>query len=319
MERFVAVTPPVFQPGDPALLEHLQTHGYAAVEVLTPAEAEAAHYGVWAWLETFPGVRRDDPRTHMDPAVWPPEVHGIFKMGGVGHAPIMWQLRQHPKVLRTFAQLWKVEPIDLLTSFDGLGMYPKVADKLPTAYWAHRDQSPRNNQLTSVQGVLYIVGNLEPTGGGLVVWPGSHLLDFGAEFPDQTMADNWLKFPKDHARITPAGGRVVRAPAGTLVLWDSRTVHQNTMPTRPAVHPRVVAYLCMTPRAGATTQTLRRRRKAFEGYRTSSHSPHKNFRMNSEGKMFRSKYTMNTKGIIDALVRQGPPASTPLARRLVGY
>ena len=68
----------------------------------------------------------------------------------------------------------------------------------------------------------------------------------------------------------------VACPKGSLVLWDSRTVHCGAEPLR-RTEPRIrsVIYLCYLPRSHATEANLRKKIKAFEDQRTTSHWPNK--------------------------------------------
>jgi len=318
MEHFQSLTPPVFAPSDPALLSHLHTHGYAAVAALTPTEADAAHTAFWNWLEGLgTGVLRSDPSTHMHPDKWPAGIHGIIKGCGVGQAPFMWHLRTHPAVRQAFATVWGTNA--LICSFDGAGMYPKVLPQLPKTYWPHRDQAPTADGLLCVQGVLSLTSNEEDTAGGLVVWPGSHLRCWAntyAEARAHPPTAHWYRVPEGDPVCTPHAGWVLRAPAGTLFLWDSRTVHMNRPPCAPARTPRAVAYICMAPKALASASTLKKRLLYFETNRTTSHWPH-HVHVNPEGKPYRSAFTLDSKTV---LARLPPPdSSDPDVRALVGY
>eukprot|EP00913_Durusdinium_trenchii_P014018 g13163.t1 len=90
--------------------------------------------------------------------------------------------------------------------------------------------------------------------------------------------------------ILEKGPVLVAAKAGDLILWDSRTVHCNTPGWAPEAEGmpftqcaqmeewqllREVGYVCMTPAAWASDETLEQRRKAFEEGISTSHWPHK--------------------------------------------
>ena len=53
----------------------------------------------------------------------------------------------------------------------------------------------------------------------------------------------------------------VRAKAGSLVLWDSRTMHQGiqSVKDRETPKPRCVVYVCQKPRSGASDDDIKRR------------------------------------------------------------
>lgn len=69
----------------------------------------------------------------------------------------------------------------------------------------------------------------------------------------------------------------VKAPAGSLVLWDSRTIHQGMEPQkeRQKDNIRCVPYVCMTPAKLASQVQIKKRIKYFEERRTCNHVPHK--------------------------------------------
>ena len=62
---------------------------------------------------------------------------------------------------------------------------------------------------------------------------------------------------------------------GSLVLWDSRTFHQNTYGDEKNNEERLVQYVCMLPRnhKDNTESNRKKRLKYFEDKRTTSHWP----------------------------------------------
>lgn len=69
----------------------------------------------------------------------------------------------------------------------------------------------------------------------------------------------------------------VGCSSGSLVLWDSRTIHAGIQAQKGRSMPnyRLVAYVCMTPKSLASKATLNKRKKAFDELRSTSHLPHK--------------------------------------------
>lgn len=61
----------------------------------------------------------------------------------------------------------------------------------------------------------------------------------------------------------------VKAPVGSLILWDSRTMHQGIKPHKDRKHEnlRMVIYICMLPRNRFSKQDLKNRKEAFENLR----------------------------------------------------
>lgn len=70
----------------------------------------------------------------------------------------------------------------------------------------------------------------------------------------------------------------VTAPRGSLILWDSRTIHQNQHPRKdrpfnkcPKV--RMVGYLCYVPKQRMSDKIKTLRLKAFQGGVSTGHNP----------------------------------------------
>ena len=80
-----------------------------------------------------------------------------------------------------------------------------------------------------------------------------------------------LEYMKDYPQ------RCVKAKAGSLILWDSRTVHQGIEPRkdRAGENIRCVVYTCYLPRSHADEANLQKKREAFEEGRMTSHWPNR--------------------------------------------
>ena len=61
-----------------------------------------------------------------------------------------------------------------------------------------------------------------------------------------------------------------------MVIWDSRTFHQNTCGDSSCCEERLVQYLCYLPKDNEKNDTKQRnqRKKYFEKLRTTSHWPY---------------------------------------------
>ena len=138
--------------------------------------------------------------------------------------------------------------------------------------WLHTDQSNRRPERFGVQGFV----NLQPAGpqdGSLVVLEGSHLLhgEYFAEHGFDSAEDYWALGGEDHIELAwfrnrGCTVRKVEAPAGSLVLWNSKTFHCNAPGViTPGQDPRVrmAVYVSMGLRRLASTPTLRKRQEAF--------------------------------------------------------
>ena len=65
----------------------------------------------------------------------------------------------------------------------------------------------------------------------------------------------------------------VKAGIGSIVLWDSRTIHQGKEPEKLRVNEnfRIAVYVCMMPRNMSNNKALEKKRKAFNELRVTNH------------------------------------------------
>ena len=264
----------------------------------------------------------DEPMPHALYKLYPK--HGmLLQHWGVGQAQWVWDIRMNPSVVRVFADLWHCEPSDLLCSFDGLSYAPPHEVTKRGYYrgndWFHCDQRyTADSKLECYQGWV-TAHDVRPGDATLTYLEGSHLLqhEFMAAFPDviKDSKDDWLKLDEKqlawYKQRCPV--RLITCPAGSLVLWDSRTIHagKEALKDRAQPNERLVVYVCMTPREKASKATLTKRIKAFEEQRMTSHWPHR-------CKLF-PLLPRTYGGEIPKVRKLAAPVLTDLGRCLVGY
>ena len=100
---------------------------------------------------------------------------------------------------------------------------------------------------------------------------------FAREF-EITEKDNWYKLDdieKEFYYNNECYYRKIKCPKGSLVLWDSRTIHCGVEANKGRSNPnfRAIIYTCYMPRQLATKKELEKRRKAFEEMRMTTHWP----------------------------------------------
>jgi len=133
--------------------------------------------------------------------------------------------------------------------------------------------------------------------------------------------DNWYKLDAEDLAWYRAQGChpvYVTCKAGDMVCWDSRTVHygRQAMKGRAGTdHHRLVAYICMVPRKLATPVMLKKRIKAVDDRRTTSHWPHLMKLNPAKPRTYGSKIVVP----FEDIVAVPAPILTPLGRRLVGH
>jgi hypothetical protein len=98
-----------------------------------------------------------------------------------------------------------------------------------------------------------------------------------------------------------------------MVFWDSRTIHCGVEASKYRALPnvRAVIYLCYMPRSLCTKANLRKKQKAFQELRTTSHYP-------CSIKLF-SKTPRTYGGDVPNITPIPTPILNPLGRSLAGF
>lgn len=279
-------------------LRDLEEQGYCVIpQVLSTSEAELLYQRVWhEFIEkAWPKCRMDD-RSNWKEEFPIHDKYGIFK-GPAGQTQVMWDLRQDPRIVDVFAQIWNTN--DLVVSMDGLSlMCPPEIRKGGFDPWPHVDQSINDNgehknnppfgfvsesslktNPYNIQGQFLFEDSFDGDGGFYCI-PKSHLRfdEFAPKLKEEANIESWAynnKFLMDffNGAKDELGNaysmKHVTAPRGSLILWDSRTVHWNQYPSENRPHsesPRVrmVGYLLYLPKARLTDEARMLRKEAFE-------------------------------------------------------
>lgn len=215
-------------------------------------------------------------------------IHGIVMVpSAISYAPFVDAVRDHPEVQDVWRQVYNTdEESSMVCSSDRVNFMPPVSwmDRTPrrqTASWWHVDQRSSEPGFKCVQGYVDILGSPSPQHGGLRVIEGSHhafsqLVDSFDE--TKWRRDDWKRFEEKQLEDVMGDDvlqtRVVDvvAEAGSVVLWDSRTVHMNRNTTHPS-DPRFVVYVCFWPEEYLDDNAVSRRALAREHHRATSHWP----------------------------------------------
>ena len=199
------------------------------------------------------------------------DFNGIYKHHQVGHQRFAWLARTNPKILNIFKQLWNTE--DLVCSFDGCCHYSSEYVGKPH-YWIHTVQSSRNKGVHWYQSFLSLTNNSERT---LLLYKGSHLLheDYFTTMEIDEPKD-WNILDQNYVNELAEDKIYLNVKEGDLVIWDSRTFHQNTCGNSSCNEERLVQYLCYLPKDNEKNDAKQKnlRRKYFEKLRTTSHWPY---------------------------------------------
>jgi ectoine hydroxylase-related dioxygenase (phytanoyl-CoA dioxygenase family) len=239
--------------------QDLEDNGYAIVlNVLTDAEREEYTSEFMSWYNNTNNLKK------MHNVIGP---HGIFKFHEVGHQRFAWLCRSHPKVVEIFKYLWKTDK--LVASFDGSCYFPKDTSKKDKC-WTHTDQSSDKKGVHCYQGLVSLTSNKERT---LVVYEGSHKLHekYFAEL-DITDKNNFCIIQQEYINSIQDKKRVLNIPAGSLVIWDSRTFHQNQYGS-PGCEERIVQYVSYLPKEHKSNSVSMQKKRLlyYNNRRTTTH------------------------------------------------
>lgn len=207
----------------------------------------------------------------------------------VSHEKFVWDARMEPGVIDAFSKIWGTS--DLLVSFDGINITLPLptSRRSPSGRWPHQDQDSRIRGFGCAQGIINLVDN-GPEDGGLMVMKGSHKLNdefFKTHSMEKkkewgTVPDDWHGFDDNEVEWFEKRGcelMKVDCKAGDLVVWDSRTVHYNVLPTGKQTRAVICKFIdgegsgyrltwsvdaCYTPAALATAEGLAKKKEIFE-------------------------------------------------------
>ena len=330
-----------------AAFQHLEQHGYVVIpNILSLAECAATIDGMWQWLSHISdgAIQRAQPATWAEPTAaqpngrWPFSFRekGIVQWYRAGHQQFVWDVRQHPAVAAVFARLWGCEPRDLIVSYDAVNIQRPIEQMQSTGVVAHTDRFNEQwwhvDQSAAVRGRVCVQSfvNLHDADGDdgcLVVLPGSHRLHERLCALPGVSHDplQWIRLRDSHRRWFREQGCAplrVAAPAGSLVLWDSRTVHTAGTAQPGRAHSgafRYVVYVCYLPRALASEAELAHKRRLLMKARMTSHWPLGHVKVFEEA----PPLPLHVLPLYEPTLRQAkavfrPPKLTELGRRLAG-
>lgn len=239
--------------------QELSNKGYVIIpNILTSEEINSYSQEFHKWRNSIENL--DSIHKRISP-------HLIYKFHQIGHQRHAWLIRTNPKIINIFKQLWNTD--ELVVSFDGSCYMPKETKKKDNI-WTHTDQSRKKEGLVCYQGYVALTSNKERT---LVVYEGSHKLhqNYFKEMNIEVNKD-WNLIDHSYLDRIKTQKRVLDVPAGSLVLWDSRSFHQNQY-GKPNSEERLVQYVSYLPKNdkknSKSMQT--KRQKYFNDKRTTSH------------------------------------------------
>lgn len=208
------------------------------------------------------------------------------------HSQVCWDIRQYPKIVEVFAKIWETYNDCMITSFEDVIVNTGGGDDDPNF---HADQSITKKGFTCVQGMLTLLPIREGD-ATIQVIEDSHIIH-------DTIFYDALKMPNGYETDVDSyiekGCKIfnVKADAGSLILWDSRTVYTRVSSQRTGY--QMISRLCMIPRDRFTPEQLMKKRDAMDNLYSTTHWPSRVIK--SDGKDCKK------------------PDLTPLGYRLAGF
>ena len=308
------------------LKETLEKYGVAIIpNVLDERECKAMFDGMMADVEHIT-QDLDVPFKLDDQSTWKSwlqlaPLHSMLQQHWkFGHTQTIWDIRQNPKIIKPFEDIWGVDKNDLLCSFDGVTLHfpPEITNRgWYRNTWLHTDQSFMRPGFECVQSWVTAL-DVKEGDGTLTYLRGSHIYHEHVRNKfNITDKKDWTKLSQEimdyYINELNCPQECIKCPAGSMVLWDSRLMHCGREPTKGRSYKniRCVSYICMTPREKATEANLRKKRKAFSELRLTSHWPHKPMLFGKHPRLYGAPIP-NVRDIV-------PPILNSIGKRLVGY
>lgn len=303
--------------------ETIAKYGVAIVpKVLDDNECKMMVSGLWDYFEYITSkwkepIDRDNKKTWRNIYRLYP-LHGmLFQYFRCGHSQICWDIRQNEKIVDVFSKIWGSKKENMLVSFDGFsfGLPPEVTNKGWGKPWYHTDQSYTRNDFECIQS--WVTG-LDVMDGdatlGFMEGSNKYHKDFKDKFGISNPSD-WYKLSSEEEKFYVDKGckyQRIKCPRGSMVFWDSRTIHCGVNPVkgRDQENMRAIIYVCYQPRDTISKTDMKKKQKAFHELRLTSHYP-------TKIKLF-GKNPRTYGGEIPKIENIGFPKLTDLGKRLAG-
>lgn len=244
----------------------LEQYGVVVIDNYFPKEyADKVFNDTKKWLIDLDIGLTNDESTWIDENTPLGPKYGLYQ-SIISHCPMFWDLREK------FYDIYKhiLNTDDLITSIDGASFYPGSQRPKNNNDWAHIDQTI-DSEFRCIQGQFVSTD----TTGSLVATIGSHL-----KHPEvlklsdiKDKESNWHKFNNKEVKLLKAMfGKVYQQPiyatAGSVILWDSRTIHSAKFPDKGDNTWRGAFYCSMLEEEDANVKIIQE--AAIKG-RTTNH------------------------------------------------
>jgi len=306
------------------LKQTIENYGVAIIPgVLDETECDRMVNKIWDFFEHITQkwktpINRNDQTSWREFYKLYPLHSMLIQHWGVGQSQACWDVRQNIKIIEIFAHFWECD--ELLVSFDALSfnLPPEITKRgwNKSNTWYHTDQSFLTDEFKCIQS--FITGiDINDYDSTLSIMEGSN--KYHAEFRETyniTDKSDWYKLAKEQETFYYNKGcriKNIKCPKGSLVFWDSRTIHCGIEADKRRIEPniRAVIYLCYMPRSLCNQANLKKKQKAFIENRTTTHYPCKI-------KLF-PKHPNTYGGTIPEITPIEPPEVNEIGRKLAGF
>lgn len=309
-----------------SLLTTINMYGVAIIpNVLNNEECNEMVNGIWDYFEYITQkwdipIKRNDKNSWREIYKLYPLHSMLFQYFNCGHIQAAWNIRQNKKILDIFSYVWKCKNEDLLVSFDGFSfcLPPEITRRgwNRDNTWYHTDQSYVGNDLETIQS--WVTGiDIDKGDATLSFLEKSN--NFHKDFKNKfniTDKDNWYKLTKIQEQFYIDKGCSIKnicCPKGSLVLWDSRTIHCGVEPFKRRKNPKLrsIIYLCYLPRNLSDKKNIEKKKKAFNELRNSTHNPAKITLFPKNPRTYGNE--------IEEITQINPPILSSIGYKLAGF
>ncbi len=258
----------------------LEENGYAVIpSVFTKEECVDIREKMWAHLyeiskdAPFP-LTPDQDYKKMKATDLLPHKHGIIESWRFNHFKTIREIRRDKRILWIFALLYGT---DQLT-----GSMDRVNFKFPgrtyksNGTWPHVDQHASKPDRITIQSYVTFF-DCEADSPGNRLYKGSHkIFDEFFKAKRDAKAGDWNKLTEEEKKTLPLQCPLVKPTyeAGSMLLWDSRTVHDPDDGSN-FKEGRFVVYVCFNKlwEKKDDDKFLAQKKQAFLDCRSTSHAP----------------------------------------------
>ena len=210
--------------------------------------------------------------------------HGMLSQHHTGHLQASWDIRTNPKVLLTWEHIYPSAKGKFVVSTDGLsyGLPPEETGLgWHRKNWLHTDQGFTHKEHRNGVQSWVTACDVNEGDGTLQVLVHSHKFhkEFAEKFGLTNHSTDWYKLTEEQVAWYESKGcylHNVVCPAGSQVLWDSRTIHAGRSPVKGRSTPnrRLVFYASYSPLSWMKEGAAKKKIQLFYALRNTTHNAH---------------------------------------------